>query len=229
MSHQGRVHDPGQSPGLIRVITAGYAVNKKNELIFSLPEGKLGSQEGNQSRFVLLNTNHGKFKYGKAVKFNLEKIDDAWKTKLNKEWPGWDKKLSGLLAGTSVSPPFEFKYIATDVQELPEDYILNPFYRFIEDLNIKSSEDVIRKLKEITDDFEFQEPVRVNLKGGNRGITLVKMMEYQEFFSTHGDNTQSKNCFEIDFLTTINVDKEIIAKGHHKMSTEEEVPTRRGH
>jgi hypothetical protein len=55
------------------------------------------------------------------------------------------------------------------------------------------------------------------------------VVDYETFVETYGDLQNPKeSSFEIDFLTKENVDLEINNKGHHKMSTEEEVPTRLG-
>ena len=78
MSHTGSVIHPDRSPGLIRMITTGHAVQENNgryELHFKKPWKKdqdlVFNIEEAQERFVVFFEKRPKFEYGQAVRFNL--------------------------------------------------------------------------------------------------------------------------------------------------------------
>ncbi len=246
MSHTGVVHRPNQSPGLIRIITVGYAIsngkgngnnNLKNRLIFATPKKDENPTESVRERFVVFShSDNARFYYGDAVKFNLRDFDD-WKhtidpddlKKLKMSIPmHWQQELGWYQAGKLQQDKFddfEFKYIATKIEPLPEDFILHPLYKFIEDLDEDSREKVLLALAKIPN-YNFKQFVEVECTKGSHGISGIHLMDSSDF--DRKGLSDEKHCFDQAYKNEEGVLEEIEELQEHKISSVEEIPTRVG-
>jgi hypothetical protein len=236
MSHTGDVIRPDESPGMIRVITTGYVVTKSDKLVFQKPrhsrEKKPDYFWEAQERFILyLNLCDEDFRFGQGVKFNLERfskwkeyIDACTLWKIKQSIPNfWIKKMGGIKPGKSLSKKmrrrilkkFKFKYVATEVQALPEDFVMYDFYNFINDIDPDNMEDLLLCFDKIKR-FKMRCPIKINCAGGDRIIKDIRFVEESEFCRLTDNYVEVKE----------NVSYEMNMYGQHFITSSEELPTR---
>ncbi len=128
---------------------------------------------------------------------------------------------------------FEFKYVATDIDHVPQDYILQPFFDIIGQLDERSIEKFIDGIDDIqTHNLKFI--TQVNCKNGNHYIKTVKVLDPDQFDDLFGPPEENwegglpkapaekKGCYVKDCS---DVDNEIKNIGQHAISSDEYIPT----
>ncbi|MDH3244770.1 MAG: hypothetical protein OEM26_09155 [Saprospiraceae bacterium] len=206
MSHTGSVIHEDESPGMIRVVTTGYAVSSEqgseDTLVFRKAPGNVSSKTGQEERYIIyVNDNNDPFSYGDGVCFSLEPYNK------------WNAKLRQYINDLERSIPnkhqnFQFKYVATNVSKVPDDYILNSLFKFMSDFDPLGIEQVLAQLGNINQ-INLNHALNINLKGDLRTIQKVEVVDYQNFTNRFGDgsgpeqNPNKKNCYVDDFTDVI--------------------------
>lgn len=237
MSHTGTVTRPNLSPGMIRVITTGYVVSKGDELVFRKPKTHDNDLDSARERFILfLPSKCRKYNYGDAVKFNLEYYKD-WESTLRRDFSERIDECKSKVEKLKDISEFQFKYVATDVECLPTNFILNPFFNMISDLNEQSIENFTDKIKVITQ-YDLKYNLKVNCKNGNHSIKMVKVIDAGEFDGNYGGPEKQGNITHTikSFIRRrprkfyvkdcSDVDSEIDRKGQHSISSDAYIPTK---
>ncbi len=220
-------------------------VFKKNELIFATPLKTRDAEEAVRERFVVfIPSRKADFHYGDAVKFNLLHCED-WRGQIAKEeleklklsLPShWKKELGWIekedrdhctdiqdIKNKNKFDAFNFKYLATTIEKLPEDFVLYPLYKFIEDLSDDTREDVLLKLAEIPH-YGFKTIFPVDCTKGSHSISGINLMDSLLFATLRLSDEEM--CFDQAYNDEDGVLEEITEYGQHKISSAEELPTR---
>ncbi len=245
MSHTGDVIRPSKSPGLIRVLTAGYKVRQKDEvleLVFRKPSVR--------ERFVVFDTLHSntgsdEISFGKGVKFNLRRIEEAellWGKGYNKEIRDmlkevkvtWLTQIKERIECLEDDDPykdhleeklihiknldFELTYLATNVLPVEDDSILKPFYNFLEDLDIESGDTIINQLEKLPV-FDYEGDLLVNVLDDILPIRRVRILDPDAF-----DRITDYVIADVG-----DVDEDIRNLKQHPITTYVEMPTKVDH
>lgn len=203
MSHTGTVIKPNQSPGIIRVVTLGAAISKKEPRILKI----IVPSEDSKRYVVLLDRRKKKFEYGAAVRFNLKtfnKLSDPHKTYLIKHQETIIDYIKGIpgYEDIEIEPDFDkiYKklkefYFATVVRELKDNSVLKSFYDFIKVFDLKTLNKILDNLKEVRD-FYFDKPMDINFmqeKFKIDGVRLIHKSDLLEGLKSLDKNHELNN------------------------------------
>ena len=282
MSHTGRVHEGDASPGIIRVITTGYAIDKDGVLEFRKPpilptnrnnktseelrlfkaqerfilyegpikeaviiedQNKKNDKDENgviqlRDKFPAAKQNNKYLKYGLGVKFNLKltkvknnQIDTKFQDK------NYAEQLQIIQRDLKLQN-FFFKYIATDVQCLINEFILSDFLKVIRPLDFKSSETYLDQIKVLEEhNFRYHYKISCDVeheKIKKFDICKIKIRSAEEFDLIYGEpkkvdevaeDNKGKGIKSPQIKVCSDVDDEIDKKGEHSISDDKELPT----
>jgi hypothetical protein len=164
----------------------------------------------------------------------LEKIGEEELKDLKLSLPGvWKKKLGWINQKDKddcieIKDPvsfkeFKFKYVATTVERLPEEFVLDPLYKFIRDFNDDTREAVLLNLATIPH-YGFKTIFQVDCTKGSHSISGINLMDSSEFARLRLSDEEM--CFAQAYKDEEGVNEEIADMGQHVISSAEELPTR---
>ncbi len=236
MPHTGNVIRPQKSPGLLRVFTSGYAFGKDSNLYFKTPdrtEPKKGTKSSKKildqikERFVVF-VNNPDLPFGRPVRFSLESYEN-WSDKsedqaLKDAIPQFWKDKYKDHGGKDFDNNFQFKYIATEVEPVPDNFVLSKFYGFIEDLEVECQEKLLEKLS-LFDEFEMMYNLDIGDCETDQSVCAIKVLDGTDFDNKFPPGKKTPK----DSYQCVNpkVDDVLEEKGRLKIR-KDEIPIRRG-
>lgn len=238
MSHTGTVIKPNQSPGIIRVVTLGAAISiKEPEILNIIVPTK------NSERYVVLLNSGKKHNYGDAVMFNLKKFENIDIHEEDKKiYDEFQNEIDGYIVEIRKKHShYKPIYYANDVEDLPTEALLHPFYQFIRSFEEDTIEKILASLRNVKI-FLFDRKTDINFMNERfENICGIQLVTADETDGTglksrdeEGnliDNDTYKNNWKehylvVDYKDTDGVLAEIArsSKKEHRRSTYEEIP-----
>ncbi|MDH3244771.1 MAG: hypothetical protein OEM26_09160 [Saprospiraceae bacterium] len=122
---------------------------------------------------------------------------------------------------SSVLGKKNFKYIATDISPVPEEYILHSFYKFISDFKPSDIEKILKQLDQINY-VELKKDLILEMFKATpvvKGVYALEAALFDEVFKAGGYHKKVSY-----FESGTGIDDEIKAKGSHAKSKNSELP-----